>query len=262
MRARLHLMACCLLGLGLPWQPAVAFVARGLHAIKMRSLLLGAETTVREELMTACDIYPPSADSVAMVGLIVPRLVPTTSPLTSWGAGMVAETECPLHGLWQLRYTTDKHDSFSSTGRRGRATCMQYINATSGTLTNIVDFNQWQGKVKGFSVILDGAVEPGVGGTPSLQLTRRRVEVERRSRVGLSKISLHAGPLALVSALLQPLSPVLPGLARSLQPPGTMTVLYVDDEVQVHSSRGHTYVLSRLYDVWDPAVGWRLISMV
>lgn len=41
MRA-LHLVACCLLGLG-PWQPAVAFVARGLHASKMRSLLLGAE---------------------------------------------------------------------------------------------------------------------------------------------------------------------------------------------------------------------------
>ena len=42
MRA-LHLVACCLLGLGLPWQPAVALVARGLRVSRMRNLLLGAE---------------------------------------------------------------------------------------------------------------------------------------------------------------------------------------------------------------------------
>ena len=260
MRA-LHLVAYCLLGLGLPWQPAVALVARGLRASRMRNLLLGAET-LREELMSACDVQPPSADSEDIVDRLVSRLVSTTPPLASWGAGKVAETQCPLHGLWQLRYTTDKDDSFSSTGRRGRATCMQYVNASAGTITSIVDFNQWKGKVKGFRVISQGVVEPGEEGGSSLQLKWCRVDVERRSRVGLDRVSLHSGPLAVVSALLRPLSLLLPGLAHSLQPPAPVKFLFVDDEVCVHSSRGHTYVLSRLYDVWDPAAGWKLISMV
>ena len=43
MRA-LHLVACCLLGLGLPWQPAVALVARGLLRASTTARRVGADS--------------------------------------------------------------------------------------------------------------------------------------------------------------------------------------------------------------------------
>lgn len=241
--------------------------------------------------MTACDAIPRKAlrqrehqgvmagidanlerqkSAVVLLAEQMAAVNPTPAPLASWMTGKPAETLCPLHGLWMLRFTTDDLDSFSATGHRGPATCMQYVDASAGTLTNIVNYNQWGGKVKGFRVILDGA-PVAMQGAGRLELTRRRVEVERRSRVRLDKISLPAGPLELPAALaisaLSHLSRAIPGLALRalaalLQPPSALDLLYLDDDLRIHRAGGHVYILSRLYDVWDPASGWKVVSTI
>jgi hypothetical protein len=41
------------------------------------------------------------------------------------------------------------------------------------------------------------------------------------------------------------------------------TVVYVDDDLRIHKTgRGDYFVQSRLYEVWDPMIGWNLISMI
>jgi hypothetical protein len=152
-----------------------------------------------------------------------------------------------------VRFTTDAQDSVRIVGRRGPATGLTYVNASAGTITRCVEFREHGGKIKGFKVV-SGAT-PLAGSPPCLELQWQRLVVDRRSRVGLNTIVF---PLLLPLPLPLPL-PLLPQRVRRLQ---VLELLFVDEEVLVLRSERGLVVHSRLYDVWDPAVGWKLVSAV
>jgi len=226
----------------------------GRHRRIARYLLAAAQDpeqqkdALREELIRCCD-----ARLEERVVEIVPQLAalnPTQDPFVNWRARRdLAEATNPLHGLWMVRFTTDAQDSVRVVGRRGPATGLTFVNASAGTLTRSFEFREHGGKIKGFKVVSGGT--PLAGSPPRLELQRQRLVVERRSRVGLNTIVL---PLLLPLPL-----PLLPHAARQQQP---LELLFVDEEVLVLRSERGLVVHSRLYDVWDPAVGWKLVSAV
>ena len=105
-----------------------------------------------------------------------------------------------LNGVWKLRFTTSV-DGLFSYGRRGPQTITQMVNITQGTLTNVVEFKQHPGKVKGYRVIYEGIPV----NDRSLQLKVQKLVVDRRSRFKLAWFDTVQVPLGrfLVSPFLQ-----------------------------------------------------------
>lgn len=194
--------------------------------------------------MDFCDLKKDEKSILEIIQILAP-LNSAISPVVYWKTRSdAAESTNPLHGLWKLRYTSDASDSSLVTGRRGPATVLHYFNASSGIFTNAVEFREWKGKVKGFRVINKCEI---VGDGSTLKLQEKEIVVDRRSRIGLNSISIP-----FIKAPWQQ-----SGAGSSL-----MEILYLDDEVLVHRSGKGLYVLSRLYDIWDPAIGWTTTSVV
>ena len=107
------------------------------------------------------------------LSLLNPTPIPTLG-FKHYGGALPSESK--LGGIWKLRFTTAADASFPNSAKRGVATTSQVIDATEGTLTNVVDFEK--GKLKGFRVVVEG--EP-VSET-TMRLSFKKVKILRQSR--------------------------------------------------------------------------------
>ena len=162
-----------------------------------------------------------------------------------------------LGGTWKLRFTTATDATFKP-GKRGPATTLQFVNATMGTFTNIIEFRENPGKVKGFQVVVEG--NP-VSDT-KMNLTFRRVIIDRRSRVGLNRIVIPLPNFKFLQRFSRKKKENVENDSKRRSGP-CFNMLYLDDEMRVHKTGdGNYFVQTRLYDAWDPMIGWTLISAV
>lgn len=137
------------------------------------------------------------------------------------------------------------------------------MNATIGTFTNIIEFRENPGKVKGFQVVVEG--NP-VSDT-KMELTFRRVIIDRRSRVGLNRIVIPLPNFKFLQRFSRKkkerkMEEGVENIPKNSSGP-YFNMLYLDDEMRVHKTGdGNYFVQTRLYDAWDPMIGWTLISAV
>jgi PAP_fibrillin len=165
-----------------------------------------------------------------------------------------------LGGTWKLRFTTATDATFKP-GKRGPATTLQYVNTTIGTFTNIVEFRENTGKVKGFQVVVEG--EPV--NDKRINLTFRKVIIDRRSRIGLNRIVIPIPNFNFLSKILNRRRKVEEDVntTKKKREGPHFNMLYLDDEMRIHKTGdGNFFVQTRLYDAWDPMKGWTLISAV
>lgn len=187
----------------------------------------------------------------------IAKMNPTPEPLKNWvgykDGGLDRYKHSELDGMWKLRFTTATDATFKP-GKRGKATTMQYINGTEGTFTNVIDFKENKGKVIGFRVVVEG--KP-INGT-AVDLNFKKVIIERRSKVPFlfGKITI---PLPSLS--------ILQKLGGSKDKNGNKSrgaffnIVYLDDEMRIHiTGDGNYFVQTRLYEAWDPMVGWKYIT--
>lgn len=109
-------------------------------------------------------------------------LNPTPIPCNGWqGYNGASPSDCLLDGTWKLKFTTAADATFPENPQRGKATTSQEVDATAGTLTNVVDFEK--GKTQGFRVVVAGKAVSDA----EIELTFQRVVIFRNSRI-LKKI--------------------------------------------------------------------------
>ncbi|CAM9636198.1 unnamed protein product, partial [Chrysoparadoxa australica] len=101
---------------------------------------------------------------------------PAESPLLGWrGFGGKPAEECLLDGTWKLRFTTAADATFRPKGNQSIATS-QEVSSSEGTLTNVIDVTNSEGKSSGFRVVVEGKA-----------MTDRRMElIFRRVIISLS----------------------------------------------------------------------------
>lgn len=181
------------------------------------------------------------------------KLNPTDDVMYAWKSIPPPKQQSlsPLDGTWKLRFTTASDATFKP-GKRGPATTLQIVNATTGIITNVIDFNENKGKVKGFQVVIEANPTPLPNPTNRIDLVFRRINVDRRSRF-LPKLSITLAPLRLLGSIITKF--------RKIEPP-YLEVMYLDEDCRIHKTGDSNYfVQTRLYEAWDPAVGWTLISV-
>ena len=163
-----------------------------------------------------------------------------------------------LAGTWKLRFTTATDATFK-VGKRGPATTLQYVNATVGTFTNIIEYRENPGKVKGFQVVVEGAP---VNDT-RIDLTFKRVIIDRRSRVGLNRIVIPLPNFKWLQRFARKKTEEQKEEQARKRKGPYFNMLYLDDEMRIHKTGdGNYFVQTRLYDAWDPMIGWTLITAV
>ena len=140
------------------------------------------------------------------------------------------------------------------------------MNATIGTFTNIIEFRENKGKVKGFRVVVEG--------TPvndkRINLTFKRVILDRKSRVGLNTIVIPLPNFKFLGRFSRAKkngsdadSASNEVVTKKKNEGPHFNMLYLDDEMRIHKTGdGNYFVQTRLYDAWDPMKGWTLISAV
>jgi hypothetical protein len=197
-------------------------------------------------------------DAKQIIGLIeeLVKLNPTPTPTLGWQGCDATSSATQLYnldGMWKLRFTTAT-DAIFKPGKRGPATTMQYVNSTISTFTNVVDFKENKGKVKGFRVVVEGKASNGT----RVDLNFKKVIIERRSKFP-----------RLFGTVTIPLPSLgfLQRIAGSKDKDGQRSrgayfnILYLDDEMRIHlTGDGNYFVQTRLYEAWDPSVGWTYVS--
>lgn len=186
---------------------------------------------------------------------------PTPDPLQHWMSTDGKGADCLLDGLWKLRFTTAADATFKP-GRRGPATTSQQVNATAGTLTNIIEFRQNNGTLRNVNVVVEGErLSP-----TELELNFRRILITREPRRWLAKklLSRFTIPLPNFKTLERFTRRKGREQERRTMKPG-FEVLYLDEDLRIHkTTQGQVFVQSRLYDVWDPTEdrGWKVVSAI
>lgn len=252
---------------------------------KLRSELMAACDRFREEQKKQWDLPSLSAtntssgifgsqsraeDSVVLnnFGEEVLKLVdkitnlnPTSDPLKHWKSEEGNAQKCMLDGMWKLRFTTAADATFKP-GKRGPAFTLQRINATDGTLTNIIEFRENNGTLRNFNVVVEGDALS----RQYLELDFKKVVINREPRRWLArrlfkKFTIPLPNFGFLERITRRKDKV--GERRTRKP--GFEVLYLDDELRIHrTNQGQVFVQSRLYDVWDPTEdkGWKLISAI
>lgn len=179
--------------------------------------------------------------------------------------------------MWKLRFTTAIDATFKP-GKMGPVTTKQYVNATLGTFTNVIEFKENPGKTRGFQVVVEGRPTNDT----RIDLTFKRVIIDRTSKIGLNRIviplpnfSFFSNIKKFFTRIAQRFIRVLSLFARNNDKQNKeenvkekernegpyFNMLYLDDEMRIHKTGdGNYFVQTRLYDAWDPMIGWTLIS--
>lgn len=111
-------------------------------------------------------------------------------------------------------------------------------------------------------------------GTPvndqRINLTFKRVIIDRKSRVGLNTIVIPLPNFKFLERFSRK-KKIESDEVNGSSEAGTkkknegphFNMLYLDDEMRIHKTGdGNFFVQTRLYDAWDPMKGWTLISAV
>ena len=231
------------------------------------------------------EVVPFSEGEQRIILLIdqLAKLNPTVTPNMGWKDHSIAETLMgrnvlnSMDGVWKLRFTTSV-DEKATRGRRGPQTITQMINTTVGTLTNVIEFKEHPGKVKGFRVVYEGCAVSDSG----LDLHYKRFVIDRRSSWKLhtvvvplagvivprfirKRVQRPTGENRLLLLRQDAPSPSVPPPPpdRARAAPLQLETVYLDDEMRIHvTGDGNYYIHTRLYDVWDPMVGWTMVSAI
>ena len=171
------------------------------------------------------------------LSLLNPTPIPTLG-FKHYGGALPSESK--LGGIWKLRFTTAADASFPNSAKRGVATTSQVIDATEGTLTNVVDFEK--GKLKGFRVVVEG--EP-VSET-TMRLSFKKVKILRQSRFPrlFGEITIH-----LPSRLIRWLGSTRKEgeLADDSNLGPYLQLRYLDDNLRMHTTNtGNWFIQTRL----------------
>jgi PAP_fibrillin len=161
------------------------------------------------------------------------------NPMYGWmGFGGGSPEDCVLDGKWKLRFTSGGDATFPESQTRGKATISQVVNATEGTLTNVIDFEK--GKVKGFCVVVEGRARSG----SEMDLTFKKVIVQRESRFPrlLGRITFLVPSFKYLSAFARFASK---GKVQSTGP--GFQLRYVDQDLRMHKTRdGIWFIQTRI----------------
>lgn len=237
---------------------------------------------VRHDLLQLCDEYKLKEEAIWNSGRIkgsarklrfVPELrdleekitlkilflstqSPIPHPFKTWGT----KDGSPIDGSWKLRFTT-AIDAKPEVTRRQRpeeflSTC-QHVNSTSQEITNII--RSYSTKDLTPLTTLKVSVRGKPLSSSRLQLAFRDVNVERPKAKFIKRFGFPFPRIPFSNALVNwkneknPNHPIGP----------FFDILYLDEDLRIHKTgRGDYFIQSRLYDVWDPMVGWKQISLV
>ena len=158
-------------------------------------------------------------------------------------------------GLWRLRYSSKKY----KVDHRGIPTINLYLNTTTNMSYYEISYvNNLNGTLKQ----LHTAFKLQYNSTSNYYTSKLKgIEFIRTPTTKIKHISLNL-PLKL-SLFIGLLKGYIRRYIDHLTVLNEYTVLYVDDEVCIHSNKdGDVNVFSRLYQTWDPSQGWMLISVV
>merc|ERR1712232_829881 len=163
---------------------------------------------------------------------------PTKSPNYGWqgyAGGLPLENK--LEGRWKLRFTTAADATFKASNKRGSISTSQEIDATQGTLTNVVDFER--GKLQGIRVVVAGKAETD----DEMDLNFRQVEILRNSRFKLFRKLVFPIPAQLFRAVNRYLSK---DDDENMRGP-YFQIQYLDDDLRMHKTgEGNWFIQSRL----------------
>lgn len=207
------------------------------------------------------DAIPMTVLSEEIVSIIeqLSKINPTTRPTEHFGNNITGERSL-LDGFWKLRFTTAADATFKP-GKRGPATTLQQINGTTGVFRNIIEFNENNGSVRSFNVIVQGEVLDDY----NVALTFQKVVIYRQPKYLFKKLlSQITIPLPNFN-LLEKFTRRKDKLKERRKDLPSFKILYLDDDLRIHrTAQGQYFVQSRLYQVWDPLEksGWKLISMI
>ncbi|KAJ1393746.1 hypothetical protein B484DRAFT_459278 [Ochromonadaceae sp. CCMP2298] len=337
------------------WRPVATSVQPSTRACLLHSSL----DDKRDDLIEACDAFKKyqqrvwletleqasaAADNATAlleesrsrtISLIeqIAQYNPTENVTEDWmrKLSMQQPSASKLEGSWKLRFTTAPDATFKP-DKKGPALTSQYVNASTGILTNIIEYKENPGSLRALLVEVAGEAQ-----SPTrVGLTFQKVVVVRNAtgpaslfnKVEFPLPNFGKAPLKQLAAVVGAVVRVLRGallpvrvLRRLLryartrwgkaptqaqgqtkaqaggqaegqvegqtdavgqvqtgaQTEGQATqrgagteaggayfdVLYLDEDLRVHrTGRGDYFVQTRLYDVWDPMVGWKQICLL
>ena len=186
------------------------------------------------------------------------RVNPTADPTQFLGTAEGAQ--CPLHGAWQLKFTTAADASFSSNSTRGDARASNVVDGVRGTITNVIDFGG------AATSAADGGEDEGTQETalaaPVLEQLRVKIKATAASetkvrlrfksvRARLTKFFGLPVPFGKRVTLVLPvpgptLTRVLFFFSRKERPDPFFNVLYLDEDLRVHETgEGNFFVQQR-----------------
>lgn len=111
------------------------------------------------------------------------------------------------------------------------------------------------GKTKSVQVVVEGRPVTDT----RINLTFRRVIFNRRSRIGLNKITIPIPSFSFLKRFQKREDPD----DQNKKTGPYFNMIYLDDEMRIHKTGDNNYfVQTRLYDAWDPMLGWTLITAV
>lgn len=164
---------------------------------------------------------------------------PTEIPNYGWkGYGNGSPSECPLDGIWKLRFTTGKDATFAESPIRGKATTSQVVNASDGTMINTVDFEK--GKVTGFQVVVEGTATSN----DEMNLFFKQIIIRRKSRFpkAFGKITILLPSFKFLSAIAK-----FGSRGRSQSKGAGFQIRYIDNDMRMHKTRdGIWFIQTRI----------------
>ena len=166
-------------------------------------------------------------------------LNPCSNPTRGWmGYGDGSPDECLLDGNWKLQFTSGADATFPESAKRGKARTSQIVNATKGTLTNVIDFEK--GKITGFRVVVEGTACSDT----EMDLTFKKVIIHRDSRFPrlFGRITIRLPSFRFLSAYSRFASK---GKSQAMGP--GFEIQYMDKDMRMHKTRdGIWFIQTRL----------------
>lgn len=162
----------------------------------------------------------------------------------------------PLNGPWKSLFTTAADANFSKNSKRGAAKVQNIVDATTGTITNVIDFTTkddgTEPALKQLKVVIQGtAVSP------------KRVELQfRYAKLALTKLfflklrwSLYIPiPGVFITRCIVFISRILKfgRTGAKKVPKGYFDVIYLDDDLRVHKT-GEDNLFVQAKESWESA---------
>lgn len=225
--------------------------------------------TLRSELLSLCDEYQSQEKYFAKtksprkirelpVLLEIERKIelkilqlsiesPIKNALQSWG-----NSASPIDGSWKLRFTTalDAKPELFNKQKDREISVFQYVNSTIGTITNIIQstYKSTHSPISTIRVTVKG----NALNDNRLQLSFQTVNIERPDARLFKRFSFPFPQLPFLNLI---------GRKKDIGP--YFDLYYLDDDLRIHKTdRGDFFVQTRVYDVWDPMVGWKRICLL